>query len=133
MVDSALPLLRFGEVAQQQASPLCAITVLFERETEREGKKVLTSALLSSSTSVQQLKLSGPHRGWFKSGDRLVSAKIPYRPAFLRKRRMGLNCRRSKHLESHPRLFPLSLSIIRLFSVHGPRVWSYETSEEAVD
>lgn len=88
MVDKAFPVaLRDGNAVpvdrpfvDRPASPRQSITVLFERETEQDGKKVLTTAVLNSATSIHQIKLSGPHQGWFKSGDRLVRLSLPAYP-----------------------------------------------------
>lgn len=81
LVDSCLPVWFRDSNAEQHVdkppSPSQrAISVYFERETEEDGRKILTSAVLSSSTTIQQVKLSGRHQGWFKSGDKLVSVYI---------------------------------------------------------
>jgi len=44
------------------------ITVLFEGS----NSGMVTKAILSSSTTISQIKLKGRHQGWFKSGDKLV-------------------------------------------------------------
>lgn len=49
------------------------IKVLFETFDARDGRKISKTAILSGATTVQQIKLSGRHQGWFKSGDKLVS------------------------------------------------------------
>lgn len=62
--------LQDGPVARQTDG----IKVLFETFDVRDGQRISKTAILSSATTVQEIKLSGRHQGWFKSGDKLVQS-----------------------------------------------------------
>lgn len=57
------------------ASQVDGIKVLFESFDARDGSRISKTAILSSATTVQEIKLSGKHQGWFKSGDKLVRSR----------------------------------------------------------
>ncbi len=73
--------------AQLQDGPVASeaggIKVLFETLDRRDGSRIAKSAILSSATTVQEIKLSGRHQGWFKSGDKLVSFRELNESAFV--------------------------------------------------
>ena len=79
MVDG-LPTLLFDgwtvSRAQSHEGPLAyqadGIKVLFETFDNRNGSRISKTAILGRNTTVQEIKLSGRHQGWFKSGDKLV-------------------------------------------------------------
>ena len=79
MVDGLPSLLLDGctvSKAQPYEGPLACqadgIKVLFETFDTRNGSRISKTAILSGATTVQEIKLSGRHQGWFKSGDKLV-------------------------------------------------------------
>ena len=62
------------------------IKVLFETCDTHDAKRVSKTAILSGATTVQQIKLSGRHQGWFRSGDKLV------RPSFTKLKSLLVDC-----------------------------------------
>lgn len=60
------------------------IQVFFETHDTRDGRRIFTTAYLSSATTVQQIQLSGKHHGWFKSGDKLVGVANLMQEAFFK-------------------------------------------------
>ena len=88
------------------------IKVLFESFDTRNGSRISKTAILSSATTVQEIKLSGRHQGWFKSGDKLVRNFI-LMPLRLRsacyESRLRLEATKSKNTESH-RMNPFAAS-----------------------